>query len=103
MKKLLIILGTLIVAITILTICGGTTTEKCKMDIRAYEFGREMQAWSELLGEGSLNKAIEEYSNGLGINAPYNASNDCVKRGYVDAKAGIDSPYNQERKSWDSF
>lgn len=51
-EKLLIILGTLIFAITILTICGGTTTEKCKMDIRAYEFGREMQAWSELLGRG---------------------------------------------------
>lgn len=103
MKKIMTIFGAIFFVTTILTSCSGKTTEQCKDDIRAYEFGREMQTLTELSGGGSLSKAIEEYSNILGIDAPYDASNDCVKRGYSDAEDGKDSPYNSEGKSWTSF
>lgn len=87
----------------ILSSCGGKTTEQCKDDIRAYEFGREMQTWTWLRGGGSLSKAIDEYSSGLGINPPYDANNDCVKRGYSDAQDNKESPYNNGGKSWTTF
>ena len=86
MKKINTILGAIIFTTLITTSFRGKTTEQCKDDIGAYEFGREMQFWTKLRGEGSLSKAINKYSSGLGINSPYNASNDCVKRGYSDAQ-----------------
>jgi len=92
------------VSIAVMTSCGGgKTTEQCKDDIRAYEFGREMQGWTALGGGGSLREAIEESSTGLGIDAPYDANNDCVKRGFSDAQSGKESPFNPEGKSWNSF
>ena len=103
MKKVITIIGAIILATLIMTSCGGKTTEQCKDDVRAYEFGREMQSWTALRGGGSLSKAIDEYSNGLGVNPPYDASNDCVKRGYSDARDNIESPYNNEGKSWSRF
>jgi hypothetical protein len=103
MKKVMTIFGAVLFATLIMTSCGGKTTEQCKDDIRAYEFGREMKTWTELRGGGSLSKAIDEYSSGLGINPPYDANNDCVKRGYSDAQDNIESPYNKEGKSWTSF
>jgi hypothetical protein len=50
-----------------------------------------------------LSKSIDEYCEGLGINPPYEANNDCVKRGYSDAEDDIESPYNKEGKSWNNF
>jgi hypothetical protein len=103
MKKFMTIFGSVIFASLILTSCGGKTTVQCKDDISAYEFGREMQAYTILSGVGSLSKAIDEYSSGLGISPPYDANNDCVKRGYSDAQDNIKSPYNKEGKSWSTF
>ena len=82
---------------------GGKTTEQCKDEVRAYEFGREMATWTSLRGGGSLSNAIVEYSNGLGVMSPYNANNDCVKRGYNDSKSNKKSPYNKNGKSWSRF
>jgi hypothetical protein len=103
MKKLMKIFGVLFVSLVLFSSCGGKTTEECKDDVRAYEFGREMQSWTELRGGGSLSKSIDEYCEGLGINPPYEANNDCVKRGYSDAEDDIESPYNKEGKSWNNF
>ena len=83
--------------------CSSKSTIDCKGDIRAYEFGREMETWTELRGGGSLEKSIDEYSNEIGINKPYNANNECVIRGYEDAKNGKSSPYNKDGKNWSSF
>lgn len=84
--------------------CGGKTTSECKGDVRAYEFGREMHTWVELRSSGlSLNGAINEFSDGMGINHPYESSDPCVKRGFEDAKDGIESPYNKDGKSWTTF
>lgn len=88
----------------ILSSCGGKTTEQCKDDVRAYEFGREMQTWVELRSDGlSLQDAINEFSDGIGINPPYDANNECVKRGFDDASNGKESPYNKDGKSWSTF
>jgi hypothetical protein len=70
---------------------------------RAYEFGREMQTWVELRGTGDLDQAIDEYSEEMGVEQPYDASNECVKRGFDDANSDIESPYNKEGKSWSTF
>ena len=83
---------------------SGKTTEQCKDDVRAYEFGREMHTWVVLRSAGlSLDDAIKESSEGLGISPPYEASNECVKRGFDDASSGKESPYNKEGKNWSSF
>ena len=105
MEKIKTIVGVILFTSIVLTSCGGSgkTTEECKDDIRAYEYGREMQFWTELRGGGSLSKAIDESSSGLGVNPPYDANNECVKRGYSDAQADIESPYNKEGKSWTLF
>ncbi len=104
MKNLMTIIGAIMFALTILTSCGGKTTEQCKDDVRAYEFGREMQTWVELRSAGlSLQDAINEFSDGMGINAPYDANNECVKRGFDDASSGKESPYNKNGKSWTTF
>lgn len=102
MKKMKL-LSVFIITILLLTSCGGKTTEQCKDDVRAYEFGREMQTMVDLGGGSSLSKAIEEYANGLGVNPPYEANNECVIRGYKDAENDIESPYNKEGKNWTSF
>ena len=40
---------------------SGKTTEQCKDDVRAYEFGREMHTWVVLRSAGlSLDDAIKE-------------------------------------------
>ena len=103
MKRILIVSAALFIFCTSLIGCGGKSTDQCKGDIRAYEFGREMHSVIVLRGGGSLEKAIEVYSSDLGIGAPYNESNDCVKRGYNDAENGKKSPYNKDGKSWSSF
>jgi hypothetical protein len=104
MKKAMTMFGAIMYALTILTSCGGKTTEQCKDDVRAYEFGREMQTWVELRSAGlSLKDAINEFSDGLGINPPYDANNECVKRGFDDASSGKESPYNKDGKSWTTF
>jgi hypothetical protein len=104
MKKVMTIYGAIMFALTILTSCGGKTTEQCKDDVRAYEFGREMQTWVELRSAGlSLQDAINESSDGLGIDPPYDANNECVKRGFDDASSGKESPYNKDGKSWTTF
>jgi hypothetical protein len=104
MKKVMTIIGAIMFALTILTSCGGKTTEQCKDDVRAYEFGREMQTWVELRSAGlSLQDAINEFSDGMGINPPYDANNECVKRGFDDASSGKESPYNKDGKSWTTF
>ena len=82
---------------------GGKSTEECKDDKRAYEFGREMKTWSQLTGGSSLSRTIESYSSSLGVGAPYNSDDPCVKCGWNDAEAGIDSPYNKSGKSWTKF
>lgn len=73
-----------------------------KGDVGAYEFGREMQSYT-VLKSSSLDEAIQEYSDGLSINHPYEADNACVKRGFIDAKSGKESPYNKEGKSCTKF
>lgn len=93
-----------ILVVTFNVSCGGKTNEDCKGDVRAYEFGREMYSWVELRSAGlSLDDAIIEYSDGMGINHPYESSNPFVVRGFNDAKDGIESPYNKEGKSWTTF
>jgi hypothetical protein len=103
MKKIMTIFGAVLFTALIMISCGGKTTEQCQDNVRAYEFGREMQSWTKLRGGGSLSKAINEFSNGLGINPPYDANNDCVKRGYSDAKDKKESPYNKGGRSWTTF
>lgn len=103
MKRILVIPTALFLFCASLTGCGGKSTEQCKDDIRAYEFGREMYSVIVLRGGGSLEKAIEVYSSDLGIGSPYNESNECVKRGYNDAENGKKSPYNNNGKSWSAF
>ena len=47
------------------------TEISCSNNIRAYEFGREMYTWVLLRGDPlSLNDAISEYSESLGIAPP---------------------------------
>lgn len=83
---------------------NSKSTKECKDDKRAYEFGREMYTWVSLRAAGlSLEDAINEYSSGLGINPPYNANDGCVQRGFEDASNGIESPYNLEGNSWNTF
>jgi hypothetical protein len=90
------------ISVTLLS-CGGKSTKDCNGDIRAYEYGREMQTWVELRGTGNLDQAIEEYSEQLGVEPPYDPSNECVRRGFDDANSNIESPYNKEGKSWSTF
>ena len=53
-----------------------------------------MQVYVELRSAGlSLEDAIEEYSESLGLMMPYDASNECVKRGFKDAEDGKDNPF----------
>jgi hypothetical protein len=79
MKNSINYFGAIMIATTMLISCGGKTTEQCKDDVRAYEFGREMQTWVELRSAGlSLQDAINESSDGLGISPPYDANNECV-------------------------
>ncbi len=100
MKKIILILFTTLFIYS----CSGKSTEECKGDIRAYEFGREMYSWVQLRSSGlSLSDAINEFSDGMGVNPPYESSDPCVKRGFEDAKEGIESPYNKEGKSWTKF
>ena len=82
---------------------GGKSTEECSDDKRAYEFGREMKTFSQLAGGSSLSRTIESYSSSLGVMAPYKSDNPCVKCGWNDAGAGIESPYNKSGKSWTRF
>lgn len=104
MKKSTKIFSLILVSIFIFASCGGKTTAQCKNDIRAYEYGREMHTWVLLRSNGlSLEDAIEEYSEGLGISPPYEAINDCVKQGFEDASNDIESPYNKDGKSWSTF
>ena len=76
--------------------CSGKTTEDCKDSVEAYEFGREMQFWVELRAAGlTLEDAINEYSEGLGVNPPFEADDACVVRGFKDAEEGKESPYSK--------
>ncbi len=84
--------------------CNNKSAADCKGDVRAYEFGREMATMTVISSSSStLEKAIRSYSEGLGIAAPYDANNPCVKVGFDDAKAGKESPYNKSGKSWTTF
>jgi hypothetical protein len=77
---------------------------RCDNDVRAYEFGREMYTWIMLSSSGlSLQGAIVEYSESIGLAAPFDASNSCVLKGFEDAKKGIDSPFNPDGNSWTTF
>uniref|UniRef100_UPI00404A32F8 hypothetical protein n=1 Tax=Gelidibacter sp. TaxID=2018083 RepID=UPI00404A32F8 len=83
---------------------NNSSASECENDVRAYEFGREMSTYYYLSeGRLSLSEVIEEYSNGIGINRPYESSNPCVKAGFREANNNIDSPYNIDGKSWTSF
>jgi len=79
----------------------GVSTDDCKSDVRAYEFGREMATWSSMRGGIGLSKSIEEYNSGV-FNSGFEA-NGCVKRGFKDAQSGTKSPYNKSGKSWTRF
>jgi hypothetical protein len=95
MKMKTIFLSTLVTGSIFFSSCGGKTTEECRSDADAYQFGRDMQAYVELRSAGlSLEDAIEEYSESLGLMMPYDASNECVKRGFQDAEDGKDNPFN---------
>jgi hypothetical protein len=113
MKKAINLIGIIVLTSLVFMSCNysGTgedfveiTTEDCKNDIRAYEFGREMQTWVVLRSSGlSLEDAINEYASGLGVYPPYEADNACVQRGFNDAESGKESPYNPDGKNWTSF
>ena len=80
---------------TMLTSCGGKTTEDCKDSVEAYQFGRDMQIWVQLRASGlTLEDAINEYAEGMGVNPPYGADDACVVRGFKDAEDGKESPYS---------
>jgi hypothetical protein len=80
---------------TMLTSCGGKTTEDCKDSVEAYQFGRDMQIWVQLRASGlTLEDAINEYAEGMGVNPPYEADDACVVRGFKDAEDGKESPYS---------
>lgn len=84
--------------------CSDKSAADCKGDVRAYEFGREMATMTVISSSSTnLEKAIQSYSEGLGIAAPYDANNPCVKAGFDEAKAGKESPYNKSGKSWTTF
>lgn len=104
MKNLIkITLVTFLLAFFVVS-CGGKTTSDCKGDVRAYEFGREMYSWVMMRSAGlSLEDAINEYSDGMGVNHPYESNNPCVKCGFDDAKDNKESPYNKDGKSWTTF
>jgi hypothetical protein len=74
----------------------------CDDDKRAYEFGREMATMVKL-GSSSLKTAISDFSEPLGIEAPFNSSNPCVIKGFDDENNGVSSPYNKEGKNWTNF
>lgn len=78
------------------------STVDCSKNIRAYEFGREM-AFTAQMGARTLERAIEEFGSNLGIVAPFDKNNPCVKLGFDDAMNNIPSPYNKEGKSWNTF
>lgn len=80
-----------------------TTTELCKDDVGAYEFGREMSTITKLQGGGSLSKSIDLYHTSLGQYIGYDANNLCVIRGYNDGQDYKESPFNKEGKSWTTF
>jgi len=102
LKSFKLMIVTMFISLTMFS-CGGKSTKECNGDVRAYEFGREMQTWVELRGTGDLDQAIDEYSEEMGVEQPYDASNECVKRGFDDANSDIESPYNKEGKSWSTF
>lgn len=78
-----------------LVACGGKTTEDCKDSVEAYQFGRDMQIWVQLRASGlTLEDAINEYAEGMGVNPPYEADDACVVRGFKDAEDGKESPYS---------
>ena len=78
--------------------------KNCNDSKRAYEFGREMYTWVLLRSAGlSLQGAIEEYSESLGIAPPFDSFDECVIKGFEDAEKGIKSPYNNDDKSWTAF
>jgi hypothetical protein len=80
------------------------TEISCSNNKRAYEFGREMYTWVLLRGDPlSLNDAISEYSESLGIAPPFDSNNACVRKGFDDASKGLDSPYNKDERSWTTF
>ena len=74
----------------------------CDANVRAYEFGREMATMVKL-GASSLQSAISEFAEPLGIEEPFKSSNPCVIKGFEDENKGIPSPYNKEGKNWTSF
>ncbi len=72
---------------------GGKTTEECKDEKKAYQFGRDMAVMSMLSSSNlTLREAVELTQESIGVET-YSADDPCVKRGYEDEKAGIDSPY----------
>ncbi len=72
---------------------GGKTTAECKDDKSAYQFGRDMATMAMMSSSNlTLNEAIDLTQERIGVDK-YSADNPCVKRGFEDAKAGIDSPY----------
>lgn len=102
-NKVKFALITIILSLVVIS-CSGKSTSECKGDIRAYEFGREMYSWVELRSAGlSLDDAINESSEGMGITHPYESNNPCVLRGFNDSQDGIESPYNKDGKSWTTF
>ena len=74
----------------------------CDDSKRAYEFGREMATMVKL-GASSLNSAIREFAEPLGIEAPFNSTNPCVIKGFNDETNGVSSRYNKEGKNWTNF
>jgi hypothetical protein len=74
----------------------------CDDNKRAYEFGREMATMVKL-GSSSLQSAISEFAEPLGIEEPFRSSNPCVIKGFEDENKGIASPYNKEGKNWTNF
>jgi hypothetical protein len=84
------------------TAVSSNSGTNCDGNQRAYEFGREMATMVKI-GSSSLNNAIKESFEPLGLEPPFNSSNPCVIKGFEDASNNIPSPYNKEGKNWTTF
>lgn len=77
----------------------------CPGNIRAYEFGRTMSNYKLNMGNKlSLEKCIASYSRDFNMLPPFEATNECVAKGFEDAENNIPSVYNTDiEKSWRNF
>lgn len=82
---------------------NSSSSEDCIGNVRAYEFGQEMATFSIMSNNLSLSESIQAYSDGIGVNPPYDSDNACVRAGFNDGKNNVESPYNKEGKNWTSF